>query len=67
MRCCARWKILEIVMAHDQSRMLGAHPHSRHPRVAIRVGKINIPGDDNVVIIGASRGQNERAQQDDFE
>ena len=65
-RCRSLREIFKIVMTHDQSRMLRAHPDARHPRVTIRVCEINIPRDKNVRIIGAPRCENQRAQDRNF-
>ena len=65
-RCCSLREVFEIVMTHDQSRTLRAHPDARHPRVTIRVCEINIPRDKNVRVIGAPRRENQRAQDRNF-
>ncbi len=57
----SRGEVFEIVVTHDQPRMLGAHSHTRHPRITIRVSEINVPGDENVPIICAPRCQDQHA------
>ena len=52
------WEVFEIVVTYDQPRMLGAHLHARHPRITIRVSEINVPDDENALIICAPRCQN---------
>ena len=59
---CALRKIFELVMTNNQTRMLCAHPHTRHARVAIGISKISVPPNKNVLIIRAARGENEGAQ-----
>jgi hypothetical protein len=59
---CALRKIFKLVMTNNQTRMLCAHPHTRHARVAIGIDKINVPSNKNVLIIRAPRGENEGAQ-----
>ena len=46
--------------------MLRAHPYARHPSVTIGIGEINIPSDKHVLIIRAARGQNQYAENCDF-
>ena len=53
--------IFEIVMTHDQTRMLLANAHPCHPRVTIRIGEINVTGNEHILIIRAPGCQNERA------
>ena len=62
MRRCALRKIFEVVMPNDRSRMLRANSHPRHSRVTIRIGEINIPRDEDVLIVRATRRDDERAQ-----
>src|SRR5438093_8886736 len=66
MRSCPLWKILKRMMPHDQSRLCIAHLRARHPRVTIRINEVNVSGDKNVLIIRASRCQDQRAQKRDF-
>src|SRR5262249_54817883 len=47
--------------------MFGAHPHPRHPRVAISISKINISVYENVLVVCAARHQHKRAQDYDFD
>jgi hypothetical protein len=48
-------------MPNDQSRALGAHSNSGHPRIAIGVGEINISTDKDVLIIRTPSCENECA------
>src|SRR5437762_9486813 len=50
------------MMTDDQSRSFCAQTHARHPRVTICVGEINVPSNENVLIIRAPRCQNQYAQ-----
>jgi hypothetical protein len=59
-------EILKVVMPHDQSRRFMAHPHARHARVTIRIDKVNVSGNENVLIIRAARCQDQRAEKRDF-
>src|SRR4029077_9644089 len=59
---CALRKIFELVMTNNQTWMLCAHPHTRHARVTIGIGKINVRSNKNVLIIRAPRGENEGTQ-----
>src|ERR1700720_3140336 len=63
---CALRKIFELVMTNNQTRMLCAHPHTRHARVAIGIGKIRVWSNKNVLIIRAACGENEGAQNCDL-
>jgi len=54
------------MMPHDESRLCIAHLHSRHPRVTIRIDKVNVPGDKNVLIIHAPCCQDQCAENYDF-
>ena len=69
-RRCVRsrpcWEVLEVVVPYDQSWVLRAHLHTRHPRVTIRIGEINIPGDKNILIICAARREDQYAENCDF-
>ena len=47
--------------------MLGAHSDTRHSRIAVSVGEINIAVDKDVLVIRASSGKNERAQDYDLD
>src|SRR2546423_486664 len=53
MRSCSLRKILKRMMPHDQPRLCLAHLHARHPRITIRINKVNVPCDKNVLIIRA--------------
>src|SRR5262249_40747018 len=55
------------MMPDDQPRLLRAHPHACHPRVAIGINKVNIPGDEDVLVVRAARCQDENAQKGDFD
>ena len=66
MRCRARGKILERMMPQNEARALDAHPHSRHPRIAIRVREINFAADENFAVIRAPRRQDQRGQENDL-
>jgi hypothetical protein len=46
--------------------MLGAHPRPRHPRITIGIGEINIPRDEHVLVVGAPRRQDQRAQDNNL-
>jgi len=59
--CCLRI-IFENVVTRDQTGMVIGHPDARHPRVAIRIGELNISGDKNALIIRTQRRQNQRAK-----
>ena len=59
-------KIFKVMMTDDQSGIFLAHPHPSHPRVAIRVRKINVPCDKNVLIIRAPGRENEHTKNRDF-
>src|SRR6266496_263931 len=47
--------------------MLRAHLHAHHPRVTIRVGEINIPGDKNILIIRVTCRENHHTENCDFD
>ena len=64
---CTCRRILEIVMPDDQSRILLAHPDTRHSRVTIRVGEINISTHEDILIIRAPRRKDERAEYCDLQ
>src|SRR5258708_4729542 len=66
MRRRARGKILKQMMPQNQSRMLETHPHSRHPRIAIRVHEIHVATNKNVAVIRAPRRQDQGGKQNDF-
>ena len=63
---CSLWKILKSMMPHDEPGLCIAHLHARHPRVTIRIDKINVTGDKNILIIRAARCQNQRTENYDF-
>ena len=46
--------------------MLRAHPHPRHPSVTIGIGEINVPSDKHVLVIRAACGQDQYAENCDF-
>src|ERR1043166_5488662 len=52
-RNCAVRKILKRMMPHDQSWRGLTYSDTCHPRIAIRIDKVNISGDKNVLIIRA--------------
>src|SRR5204862_2358810 len=66
MRCRAGGKILEQMLPQNEARALDAHPHPRHPRIAIRVRKINFTTDENVTVIRAPRREDQRGKQNDL-
>jgi len=45
------------MMPDDEPRLFGDHLRTRHARVAIRIGEVNIPSDKNVLIIRTARRQ----------
>ena len=67
MRSRPLWKVLKRMMPHDQSRIRIHHLHARHPRVTIGIDEVNIARDKDVLIIRASRCENQRAENCDFE
>jgi len=54
------------MVPQDQARMLRAHPYARHPSVTIGIGEINIPHDKDVLIIRAASGQDQYAENGEF-
>jgi hypothetical protein len=54
------------MVTKDQAGVRGALLHAGHPRIAIRVGKINVSRDENLLVIRASREQDECAQNEEF-
>ena len=54
-------------MPDDQSRLFLDHLRTRQARVAIRIGEVNIPSDENVLIIRAPCRQDEGAEERDLE
>ena len=62
----ASWKIFEIVMTDDQSRMFGTHPDACHARVTISVSEINISTQEDFLIIRAPRCQNQHGEERNF-
>ena len=42
--------------------MFRAHSRARHARIAIRVGKIDVAADKDVLIIRAARRENQRVK-----
>src|SRR5215470_15400956 len=67
MRSRPSWEVLEVMVPYDQSWMLRTHPHARHPRVTIRISEINVSSEKNVPIIRGARGQDQRADNCDFD
>lgn len=65
-RSCSLRKILKDMMLHDQSRLCIAHLHARHPRVTIRIDKVKVSRDKNVLIVRAPCCQDQRAENYDF-
>jgi hypothetical protein len=54
------------MMPQNATRVLDAHPHSRHPRIAIRVPEVNLAADKDVSVIRAPRRQDQRGQENDL-
>ena|SRR5438552_5500487 len=67
MRSCPCREVLELMVPYDQSRMFRAHLHTRHPRVTIGIGEINISSDKNVLIIRAACREDQHAENCDFD
>ena len=66
MRRSAVGKILERMVPQNNPWMLEAHPHSRHPRITIRVREINFAADKNLAVIRAARRQDQNGKQNDL-
>jgi hypothetical protein len=54
------------MMPRDESRVFRAHLHTRHPRVTVGIGEVNISSDKNVLIICAACRQDEYAENCDL-
>jgi hypothetical protein len=63
----AGWEIFEVMMANDEARMVLAHADPSHPCVAIGIGEVNIASEENFLVIGAARRNNECAQNEKLE
>src|SRR5437868_3059276 len=53
------WKVLEIMSPNDRSGMFEADSCSRHPRIAVRVHKIDLVACEYVRVISATRDVHE--------
>ena len=67
MRRCPDRKILKVVVPHDRPRMLEAYFRPRHSCVAVRVDKIDLAGEEYVLVIGASGDGHEGDKYEDLE
>src|SRR5262249_21713598 len=67
MRSGSLWKVFKVVVPYDRPGMFQAQSHARHPRVAIGVGEINVPGDKNILIIRAACRQDQYAENGDLD
>src|SRR6516225_682259 len=54
------------MMPHDQSWLRLTHSDTCHPRITIRIDKVNIPVDKNVLIIRAPCCQDQSAEKRKF-
>ena len=55
------------MMPHDRSRLRVANLNAGHPRVTIRIDKVNVAGDKDVLIIRAARREDQDAENCDSE
>jgi len=54
-------------MTDNRAGMFSTNSRAGHTRVAVGIGKIDIPAHENVLIIRTARRENERAQDYDFD
>ena len=54
-------------MPQDEPWPFQTHPHPRHPGVAIGVGEIDTVLDENVVVIRATRREDQRREKKDLD
>ena len=59
--------VFKVVPANDGAGTFEAYPRPCHPRVTVRVDKIDLAVCENVPVIGAARDQNQRANGDKLE
>ena len=67
MRSSALRKIFEVMVTNDETGVFSAQPYPRHSRIAIRVGEIDVPTNENIRVIRTPRRQNQRAQNQELE
>ena len=60
-------KILNIVLPNDDPGMFRNHPRQCHPRVTIRIHKVDSPANENVLIIRATGHENECTEERDLQ
>ena len=66
MRRSSDREIFKIMSSDNRARVFKTNPCPRHPRVAIGIDKIDLPGKKDITVIRAARDQNQRADENDF-